>query len=79
MFADETWCNTNWKKDRHIAGTKYIRKKGTQAQQMSSTSKGCFTVFPFLTANGKPVCCVVIFQSKQPSPNVEWAHGTDVK
>ena len=46
---------------------------------MSSSSKGCFTVLPFLVANGKPVCCVVIFQSKKPSPNFEWAHGTDVE
>ena len=46
---------------------------------MSSTSKVCFTVFPFLAANGKPVCYVVIFQSKQSSSNFEWAHGTYVE
>ena len=46
---------------------------------MSYTSKGCITVLPFLAANGKPVCCVVIFQSKQSSPNFEWAHGTNVE
>ena len=63
----------------NIAGTKYITKKGTQAQRMSSSSQGCFTVLPFLAATGKAVCCVVIFQSQLPSPNFEWAHGIDIK
>mmetsp|Transcript_11312 Transcript_11312/g.24031 ORF Transcript_11312/g.24031 Transcript_11312/m.24031 type:complete len:208 (+) Transcript_11312:255-878(+) len=63
LFANETGCNTSMKKDGHVAGTRYITKKGTQAQRMASTSEGRFTVLPFLSANGQPVCCVVIFQS----------------
>ena len=79
LIADETGCNANQKKYGHIAGTKYITKEGTQAQRMLSTLKRCFTIYPFLAANEKPVCCVVIFHSKQPSPNFEWAHGIDIK
>ena len=79
LFADETGCNTNQKKDGKIAGRKYITKKGTWVQRMSSTSEGHFTVLPFLAATGKPVCCVVIFQSQLPSPSFEWAHGIDIK
>ena len=74
LFADKTGCNTKKKKDGHIAGTKYITKRGTPAQQMSFTPERRFTVPPFLVANGKSVCCMVIFQSKQDSPNFKWAH-----
>ena len=49
LFADKTGCTTNQKKDGHIAGTKYITKKGTRVQRMSSTSEGCFTVLPVLS------------------------------
>mgnify|MGYP000679770884 CR=1 FL=1 len=67
------------KKDGHIAGTKYITKKGTRAQRMASTSEGRFTVLPFIAANGEPVCCIVIFQSKELEPKLEWGLGVDVK
>ena len=76
---DTRQCNTNQKKDGHIAGTKYITKKGKRAQRRSPTSEGCFTILPFFATNGKPVFCVVIFQSKQLSPNFESAHGIDIK
>ncbi len=79
LFADETGCNTSMKKDGHIAGTRYITEKGTRAQRMASTTEGRFTVIPFLSANGQPVCCVVIFQSNYKEPKLEWGKGIDIK
>ncbi len=67
------------KKDGHITGTKYITKNGTQAQQMASTSKGQFTVLPFIAANGEPVCCSVIFQSTDLEPKLDWGVGLEIK
>ncbi len=63
LFADETGCNMSMETDGHVAGTRYITEKGTQAQQMASVSEGQFTVLPFISANRQPVCFVVIFQS----------------
>ncbi len=72
LFADETGCNTLMKKYGHVAGTKYITAQGTQAQHMAPTSEGRFMVLPFISANGQPVCCVVIFQSNFPESKMEW-------
>ncbi len=79
LFRDETGCNTSMKKDGHIAGTKYITKRGTRAQRMASTSKGCFTVLPIIASSGEPVCCIIIFQSKLSEPKLEWGMGIDRK
>jgi hypothetical protein len=37
-FADETGCNTNQKKDGHIAGTKYVVRRGTIPKIQCATS-----------------------------------------
>ncbi len=79
LFGDKTGCNTSMKKDSHIAGTKYITKRGTRAQRMASTSEGRFTVLPIIASRGEPVCCIVIFQSKLSEPKVEWGMGIDIK
>ncbi len=78
LFADKTRCNSSMKKDGHVAGTKYITAQGTQAQLMTSTSEGRFTVLPFIFTNGQLVCCVVIFQSNFPEPKMEWGKGIDI-
>ncbi len=69
-FHEERWPHC-----RH----KIYHKKGTQAQQTALSSDGQFTVAPFISAKGEPVCCVVVFQSKEPEPKLEWGKGWDIK
>ncbi len=45
---------------------------------MASTSEGSFTVLPFISANGQPVCCVVIFQSNFHKPKMQWGKRINI-
>ncbi len=79
LVANETGCNTSMKKDGHVAGTRYITEKGTRTQHMASTSDGQSTFLPFLSANGQPVCYVMIFQLKCKEPKLKWGKGINIK
>ena len=46
-------------------------------QSMASTTDHRFTLFPFTSANGEAVCCVIIFQSKQEKVPLYWQMGID--
>ena len=80
VFADETGCQTNMKKDGDVAGTTYICPKGTVPQIMCCTNDHRFTVLPFTSASGKAICCVIIFQSDRVDEvPIHWRTGIDVQ
>ena len=53
--------------------------EGYRAQRIAVTIKGNFVLLPIIASNVKPVCCVVIFQSKLPEPKLEWERRIDFK
>jgi hypothetical protein len=77
LFADETGCNTNQKKDGHYGGRKYVVERGTVPKEISSTRDRHFTVMGFTSASGLPVLCVVIFASPRCKLEAGWAEGMD--
>jgi hypothetical protein len=79
LFADETGCNTNQKKDGHIGGTKYVVGRNTVPKEISSTSDKHFTVLGVTAASGDPVLCVVIFASERDVIPESWVTGIDIQ
>jgi hypothetical protein len=77
LFADETWYNTNQKKDGHYGGRKYIVERGIIPKEMVSTRARHFTVMGFTFASGLPVLCVVMFATARGVLDAEWAEGMD--
>ena len=78
LFADESGCNTDQKKDGHIAGTLRVVEKGTVPQTLCSTNDHRFTILPFTSASGEVVCCVIIFQSATNEVPLLWKTGIDI-
>jgi hypothetical protein len=79
LFADETGCNTNQKKDGHLGGTKYVVERNTVPKEISSTCDKHFTVLGVTAASGEPVPCVVIFASEQNVIPENWVTGIDIQ
>lgn len=79
LFADETGCNTNQKKDGHYGGTKYIVGRGTVPKEYACTTDKHFTLMGFTAANGEPVCCVLIFTGEKQDIPLYWSTGIDIK
>jgi hypothetical protein len=79
LFADETGCNTNQKKDGHQAGTKFVVGIGETPKTTCSTSDHRFTLLPITSATGLPVMCILIFQGKGPAVPASWKSGIDIR
>ena len=63
LLADETGCNTNKKKDRHIAGTKYATKKEHGHKECHLLPKDALRSFnPFLLMESQ--CVELLFFSQ---------------
>ena len=78
LFADETGCNTNMKKDANYGGSKYIVPCGTCPKKHAATSDHCFTLFPMICATGANVINVFIFNSNFPEVKASWNSGFDI-
>jgi len=79
LFLDETGINTNQKNDGHVGGEKFLCVRGTTPKIGCSTSDHHCTVIPIVTASGKHVCYVVIFQGDGDSPPADWCLGCDIR
>ena len=77
IFADESGCNTNQKKDGQIGGRKHLVEKNTVPQTMACTNDHRFTVLPFTSASGEAICLVVIFRSEKDDIPLTWQTGID--
>jgi hypothetical protein len=68
------------KKDGHGAGTKYVVGHGHTPKKMPYvTTNHRFTLLPITSASGKPVICVIIYQSKLTKIILHWASGIDTQ
>ena len=64
LFIDEVGDNTSQKNDRNVGGQKFLVQNDQRALIQSLYANSHFTALGFMTASGKPVCCVIIL-SKQ--------------
>eukprot|EP00957_Ditylum_brightwellii_P110263 8409858-Ditylum_brightwellii.AAC.1 len=54
LFADETGCNTNQKKEGRVGGKHYIGPVGAALEIIAAVNDICFTVLPITNALGQP-------------------------
>ena len=60
-----------------MGGEQLVVEAGTVPQQILCTSDHRFTMLPFTSATGEPVCCVIILQSATGEVPPLWQHGHD--
>jgi hypothetical protein len=80
IFMDETGCNTNQKTDGFVGGEEQlVPADNSGAGNSGSTTDMHFTVLAFTNGLGEPVCCAVIFKSKQTRDKIPiyWKLGID--
>ena len=58
---------------------RYIIAKGTTPQYRACTDDRRFTYLPIMSVTGDPVCCVVIFQTKDGKVPMLWHMGVDIR
>ncbi len=56
-----------------------VIKRGKTAQQMTRISEGHYIILPFMRTKGKPVCCVIFFQSKTVDVDPNRDSGINIK
>jgi len=78
LFMDEIGINTNQKEDGHSGGEKYVCAPGTTPKIACATNNHRATIIPFVTASGKTVICIVIFQGESNKIPSSWTLGRDV-
>jgi hypothetical protein len=65
LFGDEVGTSLSQKDDGHVAGQKFLVKKGSRANIKSSHKDGRFTLIGLTAATGEAVMCIIIFAAEE--------------
>ena len=63
FFRDKTGCNTKMQHNRNYSSTKYIVPVNLTLQKQIVCTNHCFMLFSLVTATGKLVVNIIIFNS----------------